>query len=265
MDLQSRTTRGAGKGAGWAAVALVACLTLPVAAADPPPPWPPFLLSRQSYPPDVADMVGQTWEHATFHRTVQGHPVRVPLPLYAALVDTPDITAAAARFRGFARDEVRVVGNDWYEATDHRGATGHYRVLARDSVRRVLLSWGENRSGWLGTVKGSALTVLTLEPRGGAVAPGLTAYVRIENTVAAALARVLVVPFGALVDRRLKEGVEIAGRIAEWAVGDPEEFCRWLVDTPTTLERRIRVMNTLPACAPRVMRPAHDRGARFSQ
>jgi hypothetical protein len=114
-------------------------------------------------------------------------------------------------------------------------------------------------------VKGSALTILTLEPRGGAVAPGLTAYVRIENTVAAALARVLVVPFGALVDRRLKEGVEIAGRIAEWAVGDPEEFCRWLVDTPTTLERRIRVMNTLPACAPRVMRPAHDRGARFSQ
>ncbi len=151
----------------------------------------PFLLARHTYL-QVAATVESTWQPATFSRTVHGRPVPVPLPLYGALVDAPDITAAAARLRGFARDDVRVVANDWYEAEDHCGASGYYRVLERDTGHRVLLSWGEHRSGWLGTVKGSALTVLTLEQQSSAVNVRLTAYVRIENPVAAALARVLV-------------------------------------------------------------------------
>jgi hypothetical protein len=247
------------------ALGLAGCLVGPAAAGAPAGPWPAFLPPRQAYPEEIAAVVAQTWQEATFVRTVRGRAVPVPLGLYAALVDTPDLTAAAARFRGLATDEVRLVGEDLYEAEDHRGARGYYRVLERDRSRRVLLSWGEHRSRWLGTVTGSALTVLTLEERGGAVQAELTAHVRIDNPVAAAVARVLLVPFGALVDRRLNEGCEIAARVAEWAMADPDGFHDWLARVPAPPERRGRIRDRLPLPPQRAGGPpaeARARGAR---
>lgn len=254
MESQFRTACESGKAGQWPAVVLLALLALP-AAADPTPPWPPFLPARQSYTPDIRLAVERTWLHATFQRTVQGRPAQVPFPLYAALVDAPDVTAAAARFRGFARHEVRAVGEDRYQAEDGAGARGSYQVLRRDPARRVLLSRGEHSSAFLGTVRGSALTLIDLEARGAEVDAHLTAYVNIENPLAAALARVLIAVFGSLADQRLKEGLEIAARVAEWAVTEPDGFCGWLDQASAAPERRLRIAAVLP-CARQATRAA---------
>jgi len=230
------------------AASLLALVAASLAAGDAAPPWPPFLPERAALPADIAALVERTWGHRTWSRTVRGRPARAPLDLYMALVDAPDVTAAAARFRELARHEVRALGEDWYEADDGDGSRGQYRVLVREARRRVMLSWGEHSSGLVGTIRGSALTELSLEPRGGDVAQELTAHVLIESRVAAALARMLLVLFGGIADRRLRQAFASAGQVAEWAADQPAEFCQWLGRAPVPAERRARVAGLVRGC-----------------
>lgn len=170
------------------------------------------------------------WREPTLTRTVEGEPAAVPIKIYDAFLDSPDVTASAARHLKLADYQVRMLDDGWYEADDGRGAHGIYRVLVRTPTRRVILSWGHHSGAILGTISGTALTVLEFEDRGHEVSQKLTAYVLIENRVAAALARSLVPLFGGLVDRKLSEGFRVTARVAEWAVSQPEEFCPWLGD-----------------------------------
>ncbi len=218
------------------------------AARETATPWPPFLPDRAAFPAEITALVERTWSQVTFRRTVTGRPARAPVDLYAALVDAPDITAAAARFRELARHEVRALGEDWYEADDRDGSRGQYRVLVREGHRRVILSWGEHSSGLIGSIRGSALTELVLEPREAEVAQALTAHVLVDNRLAAAVMRVLLVLFGGLADRRLREAFATAGQIAEWAVERPREFCVWLRQAPVPPARRAGVERAVPGC-----------------
>ena len=212
------------------------------------PGWPAFLASRDGFPPEVVSTVERVWSEPTLHRTVHGRPARVPFAIYAAFVDSPDVTAAAARFRKLAPYEVEPLDEDRYLADDHDGARGVYRVLVRESHRRVMVSWGQHSSRILGTIHGSALTDLELTPRGDAVEQTLTAYVRIDNRLAAAIARLLIPLFGFLADRKLAEGIDVSAAVAEWAVEAPDAFCAWLVDEPLRPERRARILAVLPSC-----------------
>jgi hypothetical protein len=230
------------------ALALVALLTGGAWGGDARPAWPGFLPPRDSLPAELAAAVGRTWTEATFTRTVQARAAGIPFDLYAALVDTPDVTAAAARHRDIARHEVWLVGDDLYQATDHDGSDGFYRVLARDRERRVIFSWGEHSGSLLGTIRGDALTVLRLEAREGAVEQTLTAHVRIANQLAAFLARVLLAIFGGIADRKLNEGFTVATQVAEWAVTRPDEFCQWLARSRLPAERRRPVQSLVAGC-----------------
>jgi hypothetical protein len=218
-------------------------------ANSPERAWPPFLGPPETFPGDVVASVERVWLEPTLRRTVRGRPARVPFEVYAAFVDAPDITAAAARFRGLAPYAVEALGDDRFRADDGAGARGFYRVLAREPRRRVILSWGEHASGVLGTISGSAITVLDLEPRGDAVEQTLTAHVRIDQAVAAALARLLVLVFGSLADRKLAAGFAVSAQVAEWAADQPTEFCEWLARSPALPERRERVHAVLPCRA----------------
>lgn len=232
----------------WPPAALLLLLAAAAGARAADMAWPPFLPARGAFPADIVAVVERTWDQVTFSRTVQGRPARAPFDLYLALVDAPDVTAAAARFRGLARHEVRALGADWYEADDRDGSHGQYRVLLREPRRRVILSWGEHSSGLIGAIRGSALTELLLEPRGAEVSQALTAHVHIDNRVAAAVARLLIVLFGGIADRRLREAFASAGQVAEWAAERPEEFCLWLDGAPVPPGRRARLRPFLPAC-----------------
>lgn len=188
------------------------------------------------------------WADPTLSRTVQGRSARVPYELYVAFVDTPDVTAAAARHLGLAKYEVEPLSDDRYRATDNDGSTGMYQVLVRESHRRVVLSWGEHTGSILGTISGSALTVIKLHPGPAAIEQTLEAYVRIDNALAAVLARILVTIFGSVADRKLAEGSTVTARVAEWAVERSDEFCDWLAGEPVPAARRARFRALASGC-----------------
>jgi hypothetical protein len=235
-------------------VLLVACAA-PAAADTSAVPWPPFLGPRLAYPPDVVAAVERIWIEPTLTRTVGGRPAHVPFELYNAFVDAPDVTAAAARFRKLARYEVDALDDDWYRATDNDGSHGMYRVIVREPVRRVVLSWGEHSGRILGTISGSALTVVELRPNGNGIEQVVTARVRIDQPVAAALARLLITVFGRLADRKLAEGFAVTARVAEWAFEQPREFCEWITHEPLPAARRERMLAVVPGCAARAGAP----------
>ncbi len=232
--------------------------------------WPPFLPSPDTFSADVVSTVERVWEHPTLVRTVEGVPAPVPFAVYARFVDAPDLTAAAARHLGLAPYEVRMLGDDRYEADDHAGARGIYRVLVHDPGRRVILSSGRHTGTLLGTIHGHALTVLTFREDGGETRQQLTAYVLIENRVAALLARALVPVFGGLADRKLTEGFRVTAQVAEWAVRRPADFCQWLASEPAPRTEVARVAQVVDRCQLDVAaraagglatapRPPHDR------
>ena len=239
------------------AVAVALTLVLATGASGAPAqPWPPVLGSRASYPPDVSAAVERVWADPTLSRTVRGRAAHVPLDVYVAFLETPDVTAAAARFRGLASYEIRALDDSHYLASDGDGARGSAQVLRRQPRQVVVLSRGEHTGRFLGTISGSALTVIDLEPHRHGVNPTLVAYVYIDNPLAASLARTLVPTFGFIADRKLGEGMRVTAEVAEWAVDPSGGFCDWLVREPLRPARRDRILAVLPSCARRAGSPA---------
>jgi hypothetical protein len=233
--------------AGFGAVTFL--LTLATSAGDAQArPWPSLLGSREAFSPEVSTAVERVWIKPTLRRTVHGPAARVPLEVYAAFVDTPEVTAAAGRFRNLASYQVQAIDDDRYRGDDGDGARGFSQVLRRDGRRRVILSHGEHTGPILGTISGSALSVLDLEQNGDLVNPTLTAYVYIDGRVAAALAQVLIPSFGFLADRKLAEGLRVTAGVAEWAVDPSGGFCEWRAREPLPAARRDRIVAALPAC-----------------
>ncbi len=188
------------------------------------------------------------WQNPTLTRQVQGRTAHVPFDVYVAFIDSPDVIAAAARHLDLAKWEVEVLNNDWYRGEDHDGAEGLYRVLGREPHRRVILSWGQHSGKLLGTIRGSAITVMDFRPSPEGIEQSLTAYIRIDNAVAATLARLLVPIFGWIADRKLAEGFNVTAQVAEWAMGEPSDFCARLAHTSLPEDRKQRVLDVLPAC-----------------
>ena len=104
--------------------------------------------------------------------------------------------------------------------------------------------------GSLARSEGVPLTVIDLREHDGVVDQELTAYVRIDNAFAAALARHLLPIFGRLADRKLSEGFVVTAKVAEWAVVHPDEFCDWLRREPLRPERREAILEGLRRVAP---------------
>jgi hypothetical protein len=122
-------------------------------------------------------------------------------------------------------------------------------VLIRDGARRVILSWGSHTGNVLGTIRGHALSVMTFEAHGDETVPHLTAYVLIENPIAAGLARMLAPLFGGFIDRNLAEGFRATAQAAEWVLANQPRFCAWLASSPLSAERRAALPLGIPQCA----------------
>jgi hypothetical protein len=212
--------------------------------------WPPFAPARETLTPRVAAGIERVWTNPTLVRTVEMEPAAVPFEMYAVFIDVPDVTAAAARRLHLAKYQVHMLDDGWYEADDHEGASGLYHVVSREGGRRVVLSWGSHRGALLGTIRGSALTVIELDDRHQFTGQRLTAYVVIDNPVAAALARVLIPIFGDIADRKLTEGLAVTSQVAAWAMTRPAEFCDWLERAALPAVGRERVQTVLPQCGP---------------
>lgn len=244
----SRALRIASAAAVCAMVLLALTVTSP---ASVPGSWPPFLHARDAYPPQIADAVRRLWLDATFTRTVTADAGPVPLPFYLRFVDAPDVAAAAARHLRLTTYEVKVRGDDSYEAAGG-GARGVYRVLMRDGGRRVVLSWGTHRGSILGTIGGSALTQLEFgDTADGRVTQRLVVNAIIDNGVLASLTRPFLLLFGKFVDRKLTEAFQTTATAAAWAHGNPGDFCAWL-DRTVTGDRRAELLDVFDECGSRL-------------
>jgi hypothetical protein len=250
-------------------VATVACaMTVLTAAVTPlgstPRSWPPFLHAREEYPPQIANAVSRLWIDATFTRTVSADPVPVPLSFYLRFIDMPDVAASAARHLRLTTYDVKVRGDDWYEATDGDAAHGVYRVLARDGGRRIVLSWGTHRGSIFGSVGGSALTQLEFGESADHVTQRLAVNVIIDNGIVASISRPFLLLFGWFVDRKLTEAFQTTAAAAAWAHAKPDEFCAWL-DQTVTDDRRAEVLDMFDECGRRFAVRGRNRGDRFGE
>jgi hypothetical protein len=220
------------------------------ASGGPSERWPSLLGSREGFPPDVSAAVERVWSEPTLSRTVIGRSARVPLDVYVAFLATPEVTAAAARFRKLVSYEIQALDDNRYWASDGDGARGFAQVLRREPRRLVVLSQGKHTGPFLGSISGSALTILDLEAQQNVVASRLTAYVYIDNPTAAALARLLIPTFGFIADRKLGEALRVTAEVAEWAVDQSGSFCAWLAREQVPQAARDRVLTALSSCAP---------------
>ena len=224
---------------------LTLAVTAPGSAARD---WPPFLRPSDEYPAEIANAVRRLWTEATFTRAVTAEPAPVPLGFYLRFVDTPDVTAAAARHLGLTTYHVKPLGDDWYEADDGNRTRGVYRVLVRDGARRVILSWGSHHGSILGTVGGSALTQLEFGDDGTRAPQRLDVNVIVDHGLVAGMTRPVLLLFGWLVDRRLGEAFRTAAAAAAWAHGNRDEFCVWL-DGALSADRRAELRDVFEECS----------------
>lgn len=215
--------------------------------------FPPFLPEAERFPAEISGEIVSVWSRHTLTRVVSGQPARVPLDLFRLFVDLPEVTAAAARHLGLAKYRVRQLGPDLYEAEDGEAAKGTYRVLVREPHRRIMLTWGSHTSLILGRISGASLTLLAFEPETDAdgnrrIAQRVETFIRIDNQVAAFLARLLLPLFSGYADRKIVETFNVTARVSEWARGNPADFCRWLGGEPDAGRHRAEFAPLLPPC-----------------
>lgn len=202
---------------------------MPAAAAR----WPPFLPPREVVP--EAARIERVWTEETFRRTLTPPPVAVPLALYTALIDAPDVVAAAARHLAIATETVVALPDGSWEIRSMKGARAIYRTLLAEPDRgrqaapdrRVVLSHGHVMV--LGfAIPGTVLGVLELRDRAAGVEQRLTVHARIENAAWALVAKFLMALLPSLADAELARGCRITAAVATWAHLHRDELCGWL-------------------------------------
>jgi len=214
---------------------------------------PAFLPEPERFPEEIRNEIASVWTRYTLTRAVSGEPAPASLDLFQLFVDIPDVTAAAARHLGLAKYRVRQLGPHLYEADDGEGATGTYRVLVQEPRRRIMLTSGSHSSFLLGRISGASLTLLAFEPETDAdgtprITQRVETFVRIDNQVAAFLARLLLPLFSGYADRKVVETFNVTARVSEWAHEDPADFCRWLAGEPDAGRQRAEFALLLPQC-----------------
>lgn len=250
----ARTCRSLGAGEGRFDLLVLALASLLLArvvhAAEE---FPSFLPAAGEFPPSVRAEIASVWNHHTLRRVVDGRPARAPRKLYRLLVDHPDVTAAASRHLGLAKYRVLALGPDRFVADDGKGALGSYRVLVREEGRRVMLARGSHKGRILGRIGGASLTILSFESQlgeGGTpeVAQQIEMFVRIENAMAAFLARLLLPLFSGYADRKIAETFNVTSEVSEWAAREPTAFCAWLKSPEGEPSRRDAFAPVLSPC-----------------
>ena len=207
---------------GIVLAALLACLAAASEAADLD--WPPFLPRTGSARTDSA--VEKIWKDTTFERNLGAAPLDIPVALYVALIDAPEVVAAAAKHLGVASDVVTLLPDGSYELTSPDGSRATIQVLPTKPLERVTLSHGQLVFHGL-KINGSILGLLQLSTVGGDVHQRLTAYVHIDNPVLAWLTRTFLPLLSSKVGEVLSRGFRTTGAVATWAGKHREAFCPW--------------------------------------
>src|SRR5438034_9029275 len=79
-----------------AAAIVLLCLAASISGAAGAP-WPALLGPREAFSPEVSTAVERVWIEPTLKRTINGPSARVPLDVYEAFVDTPEVRSEERR------------------------------------------------------------------------------------------------------------------------------------------------------------------------
>ena len=189
--------------------------------------WPAFLPVRQHFRQETSQLIEQTWGKRTFERLLRPDWLAVPLEIYAAVIDSPEVMAAAARHLGKANETMDRMGDGRYLITRPDGSQAKYEIIFADESRRVTLA--EVQGVVYGVrVEGSVLGVLELSRAPHGIEQKLKVYVRIHNRFLAVASKLVLFLLPSIADAELSRGFTIAAAVAEWVATDPAGFCGWL-------------------------------------
>jgi hypothetical protein len=226
--------------------ALVAGLWVPLLdrLAGEESPWPPFLPHSADKRSD--DLVAQMWQKRTFERKLNPAPVSVPMDLYVALINAPEVVAAAANHLGMTTSTLNAVADRTYEWRSQEGSRALLRVLLSEPTQQVTLSQAQLVVHGI-TIRGSVLGHLKLSSVEGGVHQELATYVRIDSAILAWLTKAFLPLMPRTVDAELSRGFEITGAVARWAWQDREEFCHWQ-ETSRFAPERVKLIADTARC-----------------
>lgn len=196
--------------------------------------WPSFLPARAEV--RNAELVEEVWKGRTFERHLNAPPLHVPIVAYVALIDSPDILAAAARYRGITDESAEEVNGSRFELRSPDGSRASYRVIWSQPNRRVILSQGSRVVFGL-TVSAAVVGVLTISNLRGPIQQDLRVFVRMDNPVLSFLTRAVRLILPSIADKELLRGFQLAHEVAEWAWWDRQGFCTWLHDSAVSGKR----------------------------
>ena len=231
--------------AAIAALILISSLSPRSAIQAAEPAWPPFLPRSLDSASEKA--VEKIWNKRTFERRLNPNPVDVPIDLYAALISTPEVVAAAANRLGLTSSTVTVVDDRTYEWRTVEGSRALYRILLSEPRHQVTLFQGHLIMYGL-TVHGSMLGNLDLSNDSTGVHQDLSVYVQVDRSIMAWLTKLFVALIPGKIDAEVSHGFEFTGAVARWAWRDREGFCRWRQTSGFAPERTDRITE-LVGCA----------------
>jgi hypothetical protein len=168
------------------------------------------------------------------------------MDLYVALINAPEVVAAAANHLRMTTATLSVVADRTYEWRSTDGSQALLLVLLSEPTQQVTLSQGQLVVNGL-TIRGSVLGNLSLSSGEGGVHQELATYVRIDNAILAWLTKAFLPLMPSTVDAELSRGFAITGAVARWAWQDREEFCRWQ-ETSRFAPERVKLIADTARC-----------------
>jgi len=243
--LVGRHTRGAVVRAGRVRAFLLAAASLGVAAAgaavgDGRVPFDRIAPPTQERLKDVMD-------GAAFQRTVQGLTFRSREPVFVYLLDHPVFATAVARALRVAEYRAEQLPDGTYWGDDARGAKGIIDIVYADPRKRVIYARGTYDRKWLPTIHARLVLILEFEHTTGAdgqprATNDLTGYLRVDDPILGALARLVGPLVGGAVDRKVARTFGVAGRVSERAYDDPAGFLQALQGHPDVDRRDLAAL-----------------------
>lgn len=195
------------------------------------------------------DLVRDVVRGAALAREVRDITFRSRKPVFDYLLDNPDFAAEVARILREGKYRIRRVG-DGYEANDGHGGRGTMRFLLNEEGRRVYYLQGRYDPPLLPTLTGRLVVLLDTEHLDGPdgvtyCAMKFAGYLKLDNAMADAVARVVQMFSEEQVDRRVRRFFGHVAAVSRRAYNDPEGLAELLAREPGLPADRVAAFREL--------------------
>ena len=185
------------------------------------------------------DLVRDVVRGAALAREVRDITFRSRKPVFDYLLDNPDFAAEVARVLRQGKYRIRRVG-DGFEADDGHGGRGTMRFLLNEEGRRVYYLQGKYDPPLLPTLTGRLVILLDAEHVDGPdgvtyCAMKFAGYLKLDNAMADAAARVMQMFSEDQVDKRVRRFFGHVAAVSRRAYNDPEGLAELLATTQPAL------------------------------